>query len=331
MRQAPPRSLLFAFYNVENLFDPADDPALPGDDEFTPTGNMKWSNERLDRKLQNVARAIRMMGDGAGPDVIGLCEVENRRVLELLVAEFLPVGEYAIAHAESPDERGIDVAVLYRRTALELRGIHMHHVPLPEGDRPTRDIMEATFAKDGHEFTVLANHWPSKAGGERESEPRRRAAAQAAAGIVDSLTRRNPKADVVLMGDLNDVPASDAVADVLDARGYVMPSGQGNPNDHRLVNTAAPVAEADTIGSYFFRGRWETIDQIMLATAGALDSSGLVLYVAAETVFAPPFLRDAAFDPVNQPPHRTYVKGTRYIGGTSDHFPVMLRVGWVVP
>jgi predicted extracellular nuclease len=317
-------TLVFAFYNLENLFDPADDPAITGDNEFTPNGRAHWNEERLERKLENIARAIRSMDEHRGPDLIGLCEVENRRVLELLRDEFLPAGAYAIVHADSHDDRGIDVALLYRPAVMQLVGYRMHNVVLGEGFRPTRDIMEATFRRDQHRFTVLVNHWPSRSEGREQSEPKRIAAAQAAAAIIDSLYRVDPAADIVLMGDLNDEPFNTSVKDVLDAYAY-----DGNPFHHHMMNTAAPVAEVDTIGSYFYRGDWNLLDQIMVSR-GVLDSAGLTLRETVETVFAPDFLRDERADPQFRPPYRTY-RGSWYIGGTSDHFPVMLRVGWGKP
>jgi predicted extracellular nuclease len=320
-RTSTESSILFAFYNLENAFDPADDPAKPGDDEFTPQGKMHWTPERLDRKLENIARALRSMDAYAGPDLVGMCELENRRVLELLRDEFLPKGAYEIVHEDSPDERGIDVAILYRRSAMKLLGHRMHRVVTGEAARPTRDIMEATFQRDNRRFTVLVNHWPSRSEGEEVSEPKRIAAAHVAAGIIDSLYALDPHADIVLMGDLNDEPFNTSVKDVLDARRY-----DSTTFAHRMINSAAPVADADTIGSYFYRGDWNLLDQIMLSR-GALDHIGLTLYETAETVVTPEFLRDERADARFRPPYRTY-KGSLFIGGTSDHFPVMLRVGW---
>lgn len=322
MLGTPGETLTIAFYNVENLWDTVDDPS-PGDDEFTPGGPMRWTPERLERKLSGVARAIRGIGQYEGPDLIGICEIENRAVLERLVSEFLPAGAYAVAHAESPDERGIDVALLYRSSAMELTRLTMHRIDLGAGQRPTRDIMEATFAKDGRSFTVLVNHWPSRSGGEAESEPRRIKAAQVAASIVDSLLALDANADIILMGDLNDEPANRSVSEWLDAPGY-----QGSESlTHRMINVAAPVAGIDTIGSYFYRKDWETIDQIILSSRGALDDKGIMLYETVQTIHAPEFLRDSKADPIARPPYRTY-RGKQYIAGTSDHFSVFVRVGW---
>lgn len=321
---APEQSILFAFYNVENLWDPVDDLSTTGDDEFTPRGRMKWTQERYEKKLTALARAIRDMNDGEGPDLLGICEIENREVLDRLVREFLPAGRYGIVHAESPDLRGIDVAILYRPDVMDLKRLTMHRIDLGAGSRPTRDIMEGTFAKDGEEFTVLVNHWPSRSGGAAQTEPLRKRAAAVAAGVIDSLRRINPAADIVLMGDLNDEPHNESVQDVLDAAAY----DPGEKFEQRMINTAAPVAQEDTIGSYYYDGGWEVIDQIMLSP-GVLDRRGLTLYEIAETVVAPEFLRDFKASPIDRPPYRTYIRGTQYIGGASDHFPVQLRVGWV--
>lgn len=315
--------MAFAFYNLENLFDTEDDPTNSGDDEFTPNGTNNFTEERLERKMANLARAIRAMNEYRGPDLLGVCEIENRRVLEILTQEYLPKGTYSIVHAESPDTRGIDVGILYRAAELKHVRTTMHTVDLGTG-RPTRDIMEATFQRQGKIFTVLVNHWPSRLGGEEESEPRRVAAAETAVRIIDSLRVIDPNADIVMMGDFNDEPNNRSIHDVLDARAY---SGSGTFG-HRMVNTAAPVQEEGTIGSYFYKKDWEVIDQILLSP-GVLDDSGLVLYETAETVFAPSFLRDrkgktnAEFGP----PFRTY-REDFFIGGTSDHFAVVLRVGW---
>lgn len=317
----PENYLTFAFYNLENLFDTEDDPTNSGDDEFTPGGANQFTEERLERKMGNLARAIRAINEYRGPDLLGVCEIENRRVLEILTQEYLPQGVYSIVHAESPDTRGIDVGILYRAAELKHVRTTMHRVDLGNG-RPTRDIMEATFQRQGKAFTVLVNHWPSRLGGEEESEPRRISAAETAARIIDSLRAIDPSADIVMMGDFNDEPRNRAIHDVLDARAY---DGSG-AFKHRMVNTAAPVEEEGVIGSYFYKKDWELIDQILLSP-GVLDEKGLVLYETAETVFAPDFLRDRRADADAGPPFRTY-KNKFFIGGTSDHFPVVLRVGW---
>jgi predicted extracellular nuclease len=318
-RPRPDDSLTIAFYNVENLFDTEDDPANPGDDEYTPQGRLRWTPERLDKKLEDLARAIRAIGGYQGPDLLGVCEVENRDVLERLVSEFLPEGVYDVAHADSPDERGIDVALIYRKSAMTFRGMFNHPIDLGGGDR-TRDILEVVFEREGKQFTVLVNHWPSRSGGEARSASKRERAAEKAAEIITHTTNADPAADIILMGDLNDEPFNESVEEVLRALPFSVHF------DGRLINTAAPIAAVDTIGSYYFQRDWETIDQICLSR-GALDEKGIVLYQTTQTVFTPDFLRDDRADRDARPPYRTF-KGQQYIAGTSDHFPVYLRVGW---
>lgn len=312
-------SLTVAFYNVENLFDAVDDPANPGDDEFTPTGRLGWTADRLERKLEDLARVIRAMDEYGGVDILGVSEVENRAVLDRLVAEFLPAGQYSVVHAESEDERGIDVALLYRSSAARVTGQRLHRVDL--GDDRTRQILHVSFEREGKPFTVLVNHWPSRSGGQTESEPKRIAAARTAVRIIDSLYALDAAADIILLGDLNDEPGDRSIVETLGARGFA-----AGAFDARMINLAAPVVAADTIGSYLYRGEWETIDQIMLSR-GALDERGLVMIEESQTIFTPEFLRDEKADRVHRPAYRTY-RGTQYIGGVSDHFPVLVRVGW---
>lgn len=320
VRIAEPKSTMtVAFYNVENLFDAKDDPANPGDDEFTPNGALKWTEVRLERKLDAVARVIRSMDQYGGADIVGLSEVENREVLDRLVDEFLPQGQYAVVHAPSEDERGIDVALIYRPSAMRAVAHRQHRVNL--GEDRTRQILEVTFEREGRTFTVLVNHWPSRSGGQSGSEPKRIEAARTAASVIDSLYARDRNADIIMLGDLNDEPSDASVSDVLDARAMTAEEFDG-----RMINLAAPVQSADTIGSYFFRGDWQAIDQILLSR-GALDDRGLVLLDESETVHTPDFIRDDRADPKERPAYRTY-KGRQYIGGTSDHFPVFARVGW---
>ncbi len=314
--------LTFAFYNVENLFDPADDPVTE-DEDFTPHGKMKWTNERVDTKLEGISRAIRSMNGNNGPDVIGFCEVENRRVLELLVDEFLPQGVYDIVHRHSPDGRGIDVALIYKKAAMEVVSVKGHQVGLGIGAGPTRDILEVRFQKDDRYFTVLLNHWPSRRGGKAKSEYRRVIAAGVAAKVIDSLYAADPNADIVMMGDFNDEPEDRSIVEVLEAKEYA----EGKAFTARMINLAAPLVRLDTIGTYLYKDDWEVIDQIMLSR-GVLDNKGLALLSRAETIFHPEFLRDYHPSQPLNPPRRTFVRGTLYIGGTSDHFPVFARLGW---
>ncbi len=308
------------FWNVENLFDDDNDP-LTDDDEFTPRGKMKWDAERLDAKLDALARGIEAIDEGRGPDAFGLAEVENRAVVERLVSEYLPSNEYDLVHAESPDGRGIDVALIYRRSLLKVLDVESHRIDLGNRSRPTRDILAVSFGLRGSDeerslFTMLVNHWPSRSGGVASSDWKREAAASVAYRIVDDLLAADPAADIVLVGDFNDEPSDASIAEVLGAGRLEA--------DRPLLNLALPVSRQDTIGTYLYKKRWDLLDQVIVSS-GLRDDVGLRLLDTEMTIFHPDFLRDDHPSQPMRPPRRTYVRRTLYIGGTSDHFPVYAR------
>lgn len=315
--------LVIGFYNVENLFDTRDDPDVD-DEEFLPRGRFRWTEERVETKLENLARAIKAIDGNNGPDILGVCEVENGDVLDRLVGEYLPRNEYAVVHRDSPDNRGIDVALIYRSAVVTAGEPVLHPVPFPRGERPTRGILEVPFERDGVRFTVMVNHWPSRSGGAEITEAKRLVAAGVAAGVVDSLTALDPAADIVLVGDFNDEPSDRSVAERLGAA--PLPERAEDAARGSLFNLAYGI-DGEVAGSYLYDGEWELIDQIIVSP-GLLDRRGLGLDDRALTIHHPDFLRDHhPSEPLN-PPRRTFVRGYKYIGGTSDHFPVYARFSW---
>lgn len=311
--------ITIAFYNVENLFDTFDDPETD-DDEFTPRGLLKWDQERLDRKMEDIARVITSMDGNNGPSIIGFAEVENELVMSLLAENFLPEGRYRVVHEDSPDGRGIDVGVLYRTDVAEVRSHRLHRVNLGAGQRTTRSILEVEFVRDDIPFTVLVNHWPSRSGGELESRWKRGRAAGVARGVVDSLLSVDPQRDIVLIGDFNDSPLDPSIAETLGATG----TGDGSS----LYNMGYQMAEVDTFGTYLYQTDWDLLDQIIVSP-GLFDDRGLTISDREQTIFAPDFLRDDhPSQKGRRPPRRTYIRRTLYIGGTSDHFPVYARFRW---
>ena len=210
-----------AFYNLENLFDYEDDPNNKGDDEYLPTGPYKWTQEKYQQKLNNMARVI---GDLArpncpgGPAVIGISEVENERVVRDLV-NTSPAKEMNLkyVHYDSPDRRGIDVALIYNPRLFRYTKSSTHPLIIPDNPNfKTRDqlLVEGTMA--GEHVCILVNHWPSRYGGAKSS-PLREAAAALSKHIADSVRTANPSAKVIIMGDLNDDPKDASVAKVLGA------------------------------------------------------------------------------------------------------------------
>jgi len=291
------------FYNVENLFDTADDPAT-NDDDLLPNAEKKWTPERLSAKLGHLAQAIAMSGKDL-PVLIGLCEVENRAVVERLANEpALDPITYAVSHQDSPDERGIDVALLYDTDVFTLVSTKALNVPL-DNDR-TRDILHTQLKAGGQIFHVFVNHWPSRREGQAKSEPKRMVAAQVLREAVDAIAM-NASTHVIIMGDFNDGPRDRSIQ--VGLRAGCAPHGDA------LVDLMCKDQPAGS-GSHQYDGAWEYLDQFVIsallvdqvASAGAVKDERLL------------------FDhPRHGPsPDKTY-SGDRYKGGYSDHLPIVLR------
>ena len=295
--------VLILFWNVENYFDPFDDP-LKNDDEFTSGAERRWTWNRFEAKRDGIAQVIVAAGDLTGelPAVVGLAEVENRLVVSQLVHKtMLEELGYGFVHRESPDERGIDVALLYRQDVLRVVAVDSLRVP----GVVTRDILYVHFVIPGPEASrharpdraslhVFVVHLPSKRGGEIASQGPREAALRVLEGAVDSLLANDPAGRIVVMGDFNDTQG--AVA------GLGRPPFDGPP--------AQP-------GTLKYHGRWEQIDWFHVSPA--LDSA------AAMNIFVPPFLLEPDAAWLGVKPRRTYV-GPRYNGGLSDHLPIYLKI-----
>ena len=214
-----------AFYNVENLFDHYDDPKTK-DDDRTPTGRDKWTEEIFEKKLTNTATVIADIGTnivGSPPAIIGLSEVENRYVIDRLVEHpILTKYNYGIAHFESPDERGIDVCLLYRKSKFTLLRAKRHFLSLfdTDGDRDfTRDQLVVSGLLDNELLYIIVHHWPSRSGGQVRSEPKRIAAGELNRKTVDSIRGINPSAKIINMGDFNDDPSDKSIVDALGSVG----------------------------------------------------------------------------------------------------------------
>src|SRR5215475_15851249 len=216
-------------WNLENLFDTKDDPSVKGDEEFTPESAKHWTKERLDIKLTNLAKVISKMNDGKGPDVLGVCEVENRDVVEMLVEKLKSLGrKYEIIHKDSPSERGIDCAIIYDSAVFTLDAPQFHHVDA--GD--TRDIVEAKLKRNGNDLYVFMDHWPSKF----HDESFRDKAADVLRGRIDALIAADPKADIIAVGDFNDEPDDEAIKDHLRAT-----KSDDDLSAGKLLDTTAPI------------------------------------------------------------------------------------------
>ena len=312
-----------AFYNVENLFDTEDDP-LTYDDDRTPEGKDKWTRTRYVRKIENISKVISEIGveeTGTSPDLIGLCEVENRQVLEDLIKHpNLRDKDYGVLHFDSPDERGIDVGLLYKKAAFlptSFSSIRLLLTNLDEDRDYTRDQLVVGGLLDNEPIHIIVNHWPSRSGGEAASKPHRLAAARLNKRIIDSILRRDPEAKIISMGDLNDDPIDDSLKKVLKTKGAetdLLPGSLFNPME-QLFNKG--------IGSLAYRDKWNLFDQVFF-TANLVDGNDGTYRFWKAGVFNAPYLV-TQLGQFKGYPFRTYAGGN-YTGGYSDHFPVYLLV-----
>lgn len=306
-------SLSMAFYNVENLFDLEDDPST-FDEEFTPTGKKAWTKDRYETKLLNLGRVVSSM-DESMPDIIGLCEIENRKVIEdLNNSPYFKGVKYEIIHQDSPDGRGIDVGLMYNASKIKLELAGVIESTLPAGDRPkTRLILHAKGTLQGQDLHIFVNHWPSRSGGQAETEPNRLTVAFNLRNYIDKVLAENPEAMIVLMGDFNDHPNNKSINDILKA---------GKGDDYSFENLMWEMHKNGQ-GSYNFRGEWGALDQFMVSR-NLVDGEGID--VDRETVKAH---REDWMMYVNDKgeasPSRTY-GGPNYYGGYSDHLPIFMEL-----
>ncbi len=304
------------FYNTENLFDPEDD-SLKNDGEFTPDGVRRWTKRRMYEKINKISKVVLAVGEWNPPVLIGLCEVENRNVLNKLIYQTaLKSFNYRIIHEESPDNRGIDVALLYRKDHFKPLHYNYHHVLFEEGSRPTRDILVAegiVFEKDT--LFYIINHWPSRYGGMLPTRPKRAAAARTVVHIIDSISEIHPNPRIIITGDFNDGPDDESIAKVLHATPIDDSTG-------RVINLSASWKGQKT-GTLKFQNGWNIFDQFIVSQPLIQDTTGLHIKNNEAFIFNADFLstKDEQFGDIK--PYRTYV-GFKFQGGFSDHYPVYL-------
>jgi endonuclease/exonuclease/phosphatase family metal-dependent hydrolase len=298
-----------AHWNVENLFDTVDDPNVKGDEEFTPDGPKHWTDDRLDTKLSNLAKIICKMNDAHGPDVLGLCEIENRKVVEMLVAKLGALGrDYQIVHKGSPSERGIDCALVYDAKVFQLADSKFHHVDAGN----TRDILEAKLENGGSPLYVFVDHWPAQT----HDEVQRNAAADVLRKRLDEILASDPKADAIAIGDFNEDPDSVALKDHLHAV---------DSSDQMLggtvFDTLAPIHAAGK-GSFVWDNKWQMLDHILISP-GMLDAAGYHWQTdSSQPVDFPELLFQSNRDGAIASPSKSYSKNNFHKDGYSDHLPV---------
>ena len=317
-----------AFYNVENLFDTQND-SLTFDDARTPEGRYHWTKERYAQKIVNISTVLSGIGKqtlGTSPDVIGLCEIENRQVLVDLTRHANLVNNgYDIIHFDSPDARGVDVALLYKRSSYVPSSFKSHRLLLFDelGEREyTRDQLVVGGIMDHEETYFIVNHWPSRRGGASKSQPKRVRAALLNKRIIDSIQRFSPNAKIIAMGDLNDDPRDDSLKKILKTKGKI-----SQLDSLGLFNPMEKMYKKG-LGSLAYRDKWNLFDQFFF-TANLVNEDRRQLSYWKAGIFAPSFLKTQE-GKYKGYPHRTYAGGN-YTGGYSDHFPVYLYLIKEVP
>ncbi len=308
------------FYNVENLFDVRND-SLTNDDEFTPIGERHWTRKRFDDKINNVSKVLLSAGGWQMPDLIALAEIENRFVVESLIKDTpLKATPYKIIHKESPDPRGIDVALVYNTETFY--PLDYAYYPLEDkngGIRKSREILYVLGTINGGDSVhVFVNHWPSRYSGLMETRPARKQAARLLLSKYNEIVQKNDKAKVVIVGDFNDQPTDESISQDL---------GASDPLDNKsagLYNLSLPWMNKEE-GTLKYQGRWFVFDQIIVSPGLLTATNGLSTKPEDATICKLPFLFETDETRGGRKLHRTYT-GYRYNGGFSDHLPILLKL-----
>lgn len=312
--------LRLMFYNVENFFD-AEDDSLYNDSEFLPDAGKNWDDYKFHQKAVNIFKTIAAVGGSKPPEIICLAEVENKKaLLELCLHTPLSKYEYGIVHYESPDTRGIDVALIYKKKEIKALESMNYEISFP-GSIPgiTRDILYfKALVNKRDTLHLFINHWPSRRGGKSRSEPRRMYVAEILRSKIDSIVGKVSCSAIIVTGDFNDEPADKSLSGVLRAS-----LGAEKVYCDSLYNLSALLQESCSCGTYKYRGSWNMIDQFIVS--GAMLKNGQSISTCRECMHVADFefllLEDEKYG--GWKPDRTYL-GPVYKGGTSDHLPIYL-------
>lgn len=302
-----------SFYNVENLFDTINDPAII-DEEFLPDGKLKWNSQRYNLKLQHIVEAL-TLNQPKNPILIGMVEVENAKVVEDVAktGRFAQT-HYAVAHKDSPDARGIDCALMYdmdRFRVLSMSNLAVRIDSIP--DFKTRDILYVKGElRKGHVLHVFVNHWPSRREGQKESEHKRIRAAQVLRAQIDVILKEDPKANIVVMGDFNDHPNDVSVEQTLKAK----PVTTKGADLYNLLYDDHAAGK----GTHNFKGEWGVLDQFMVSAALFNGKSGVKMKTKDAVIINDDKLMFIKEDGTKKP--STTYGGSNYYGGYSDHLPI---------
>jgi predicted extracellular nuclease len=311
-------------YNVENLFDTLNSP-LYDDDEFTPSGSKAWTYERYSKKLDDLSRVILSLPGEELPALIGLAEIENRKVLEdLTKVPGLRRTEYGIVHEDDQDPRGIECALLYRPDLFN----YLDHEYLPIDDPLDPDYLYRGIlhvhgkGPDGSSLHVFVNHWKSRSGGKKETERQRMQSATTLRRQMDMLMTREPDYKVIIMGDFNDEPTNRSLTNGLSAL-----NKRSNIRMDDCYNLFYDLHNIGGKGSYNYRGTWNMLDQIIVSYNLLNQDKGLSTGYEGGMILKEEWMLYASEKYRKSLPSATY-GGPEYYGGPSDHLPVYVEFTW---
>lgn len=312
-----------AFYNVENLFHPSDD-SLKNDDAFTPTGFNHWTYKKYIRKINNISKVFIAMNAYSPPDMIGMAEIEEVSVLKKMCYDSpLQKYQYRYVHYDSPDARGVDVALLYRKDRVKI--LRSRPVPVLFPFEPlskNRDILYAVAQfPNGDSLHLFVNHWTSRYSGYAPTIPKRNYYATIVQQMCDSILSENAEAKIVVMGDFNDYPTDESMTDILKTGDCENPQHQ---NLH-LFNLMSRFLKMNNMGSHKHEDFWGCLDQIIVSSS-LIDNSGKLFVINKEAhIFNTGFLLEPDEKYGGTKPYRTFL-GPRYVGGYADHLPVFIKI-----
>jgi hypothetical protein len=306
----------FVFYNVENLFHPSDD-SIKIDEAFTPGGQYYWTYKRYYSKINKLGKLFVAIGEGNMPAIIGLCEIENHKVIhDILNKSVMKYCSYKAIHKESPDLRGIDVALLY--DPLQFKAFKFDFIRINDSrfpDLKTRDILHVSgILFESILCHVFINHWPSRRGGQMASEVKRIIVAKKLKQVVDSLFDSDPASNIIIMGDFNDEPINSSLAKILKAG-----DPQAKEDSSSLINLMYPLYKKGS-GTHFRVNNIteaSVLDQIIVSSSISYGENGLKLLEEVAHIYK----NEVLINKKNGRPLRTY-QGLKYLGGFSDHLPV---------
>ena len=309
-----------AFYNVENLFDTIND--VNKNDEASPMMEIKFNRSEIyKKKVKNMAQVIADIGTdliNKSPSIVGLSEVENRNVIEDLINhEYLSNEDYKIVHYDSPDERGIDVGLIYNDNVFKINSTKSHELIIYDNKSSkrnyTRDQLVVSGLLDGELIHIIVNHWPSRSGGEERSRAGRMAAAGLNKKIIDSLQNKYKNAKIITMGDFNDDPHDDSMKKILNAKKYIE-----DVKTNGIYNPMEVILSDQGIGSNAYRDVWQLFDQI-LVTEPFLNKKYDSYQFYKAGVFNKSYLINKA-GKYKGYPFRSFSWGS-FTDGYSDHLP----------